>query len=262
MLTCTDEATSDLRLDISDIEVPPGISVRTLPCRIDTLEFVAPDVLRVMLRLPPANGLRYLAGQSVDVIDPAGTRRSYSIANSPGRNGESTKLELHVRAVGGGAMSEYWFKRARANDLLRLVGPRGTFFLRRTTGLDLVFLGTGTGIAPIKAMLEALDAASPEDSPRSICLYWGGRVPADLYWDPQAARPNLRYTPVLSRAGTAWSGRCGHVQDVLLADGFDPATTMVFACGSPLMIDSARCRVVEARLPPTRFLSDAFVASN
>lgn len=263
MLTCTDEAISDLHLDLSDVVVPGNITARTFPCRIAALERVAPDVIRVLLRLPPAICFRSVAGQSLDVIDPSGTRRSYSIANAPDRNGESTSLELHVRAVPGGLMSAYWFERARVNDLLRLVGPRGTFFLPRIAGLDLVFLGTGTGIAPIKSMLEVLDVASPEDSPRSICLYWGGRVPADLYWDPRALpRLALRYTPVLSRAASAWPGRRGHVQEVLLADGFDPATSMVVACGSPLMIDSARSRLVEAGLPSTRFLSDAFVASN
>jgi CDP-4-dehydro-6-deoxyglucose reductase len=262
MLTCTDEARSDLMLDISNVVIPAGITTRTLPCRISALELAAADVLRIALRLPPGKGLRYLAGQSVDVIDPSGTRRRYSIANAPDQHGESATLELHVRAVAGGSMSGYWFEQARANDLLRIVGPNGTFFLPSVAGLDLVFLATGTGIAPVKAMMEALAVCAPEDSPRSIRLYWGGRASADLYWDPQQVQMSLRYVPVLSRAGPQWGGRRGHVQDALIDDGLDPANELVVACGSAAMIDGARRRLTEAGLPAARFLSDAFVASN
>jgi CDP-4-dehydro-6-deoxyglucose reductase len=88
---------------------------------------------------------------------------------------------LHVRQVPEGAMSRYWFEQAKVNDLLRLRGPLGTFFLRNQAGMDLLLLATGTGIAPVKAILEGLARASANEQPRSTTLYWSGRHPEDLY---------------------------------------------------------------------------------
>ncbi|MBS0448194.1 MAG: 2Fe-2S iron-sulfur cluster binding domain-containing protein [Proteobacteria bacterium] len=255
ILTCARSATEDVVIDTEDL--PGGdIAVKTLPCRIDALERLAPDVLRVRLRLPPTAALRYLPGQSIDVIGREGLRRSYSIANAPTADG---KLELHIRQVDGGAFSRYWFDAAKAGDLLRLEGPLGTFFLRDAAGLDLVFLATGTGIAPVKAMLEDLAARPADAQPRSVRLLWGGRVRGDLYWQPQ--HPGLAYTPVLSRADAAWDGARGHVQDVLLQSPPDWSRAAVYACGSEAMIAGARERLVAAGLAPRRFLYDAFTSS-
>ncbi len=259
VLTCARSAAEDLHLDIEDL--PGGdIPLKTLPCRIDALERLAPDVLQVRLRLPPNAALRYLAGQAIDVIGKDGLRRSYSIANAPAAaDGQAGKLDLHIRKVDGGAFSRYWFVDAKTNDLLRLEGPRGTFFLRDVAGLDLVFLATGTGIAPIKAMLDDLVLRPADAQPRSIALLWGGRVRSDLYWQPE--HTGLAYTPVLSRAEAAWDGARGHVQDVLLQAPRDWARTVAYACGSEAMIDGARARLVAAGLAPQRFLYDAFISS-
>jgi CDP-4-dehydro-6-deoxyglucose reductase len=254
---------SDVRLDVEDMgplaEYPP----RVTPSRINVLERVADDVVRVVLRLPPTSQFRFLAGQHVDVTSPAGARRSYSIASAAAAPG---KVELHIRRVDGGRFSDYWFGAAKADDLLRFDGPRGSFFLRPVTDLDVVFLATGTGIAPIVSMLAQL-AATPDAQPRSVSLYWGGRHVQDHYLDPVAALPGLRYVPVVSRGGVRWQGAHGHVQDVLLADvalGRAPALAgaAVYACGSERMIHDARRALADAGLPPRRFHFDAFVGSD
>lgn len=259
ILTCASTAVTDLRLDTEDVAALANYPVKTLPCRIDTLDRVAPDVIRLTLRLPPKTVWRYLAGQYIDVIGQDGVRRSYSIAN---RSADDAKPELHIRKVDGGAMSDYWFGAAQANDLLRLEGPKGTFYLRDVSGLDLVFLATGTGIAPIKAMLADLASRPDESQPASVSLFWGGRCATDLYWAPLLSMPGLRYTPVLSRADSTWQGARGHVQDVLLAERHDLTRTAVYACGSEAMIEGARGALVQAGLPPKRYFSDAFVSSD
>jgi len=170
-------------------------------------------------------------------------------------------LELHIREVPGGVMSRYWFDEAKANDLLRLHGPLGTFFLRDVAGRDLVFLATGTGIAPVKAMLEGLAQASAADRPRSVTVCWGGRVPADLYWDAAAIDLEHRFLRVLSRADAAWTGERGHVQDLLLRRHPDWSATSVYACGSDAMIHGAREQLLAAGLDASQFHSDAFVCS-
>lgn len=259
VLTCTSAAASDLELDIEDVSELADIQVRTLPCRVDAIERVAPDVVQVRLRFPPNSALRYLAGQYVDVIGPGGTRRSYSIANAANASG---KVDLQIREVEGGVLSGYWFSTCAANDLLRIEGPKGTFFLRDVAGLDLVLLATGTGIAPVKALLEDLAQRPAEARPRSTTLYWGGRVEKDHYWQPAVEGVELRFVPVLSRAGDAWTGRRGHVHLALLQDRPDLANAVIYACGSQAMIDSAHAASLAAGLPARKFFSDAFVSSS
>ncbi len=263
VLTCTNEALTDVQLDVEDLGPLAGFPARVTPSRIDVLERVADDVVRVVLRLPPTSPFRFLAGQHVDVTSPTGARRSYSIASTAAAPG---RVELHVRRVDGGRFSDYWFGAAKAGDLLRFDGPRGSFFLRPVTGLDIVFLATGTGIAPILSMLAQL-AATPDARPRSVSLYWGGRHVQDHYLDPAATMAGLRYVPVVSRGGQQWQGAHGHVQDVLLADvalGRAPALAdaAVYACGSERMIRDAQRALAGAGLPPRRFHFDAFVGSD
>lgn len=158
-------------------------------------------------------------------------------------------------------MSDYWFKQAKPNDLLRLNGPLGTFFLRETVGMDLVFLATGTGIAPVKSMLESLAECQFDQRPRSITVLWGGRHAQDLYLNVDEIIGEFSYVPVQSRPANDWTGAKGYVQDVLLDAKPDLTNTVVYACGSDAMIHSAKIRLVEAGLPDKRFYSDAFVSS-
>ncbi len=258
ILTCARSATSDVLLEVEDLGGVQLIAAHTWPCRIQALEKLASDVLRVVLRLPPTSDFNFYPGQYIDLIGPGGVRRSYSVANAP----RADKLvDLHIRKVPGGALSAYWFGAAKINDLLRLHGPLGTFFLRASAGIHLAFLATGTGIAPVKAMLEGLAGLPQEAGPASVTVYWGGRTVADLYWDSARVGLAHRFVPVLSRAGAEWRGSCGYVQQALLADAPDLACTHVYACGSDAMIRGARAVLCAAGLPEHRFHSDAFVCS-
>jgi CDP-4-dehydro-6-deoxyglucose reductase len=258
ILSCVRSAQTDVTLeveDLGDVVLPPS---KTLPCRISSIDRLATDVVRIMLRLPPTADFRSIPGQYIDVIGPGGVRRSYSLANA---NTSDKTLELHIRAVDGGVMSDYWFKQAKANDLLRFNGPLGTFFLRSLDQIHLVFLATGTGIAPVKAMLESLANTAPEQAPQSVTVFWGGRTAEDLYIDPQAIPAGHRFVPVLSRAAEGWTGASGYVQNALLATQPDLARTAVYACGSDAMIRSAKASLLAAGLPDNRFFADAFVPS-
>jgi CDP-4-dehydro-6-deoxyglucose reductase len=259
-LTCTDTCDAPVSLAARDLAELAGLKLLTLPARIDSLTLLAPDVMQVRLRLPPNNGLRYLPGQFVELIGPNGVRRAYSVANASAAQG----LELQVRRVPGGAMSQYLFEQAKANDLVRLQGPRGSFHLGEVAGLHLVWLATGTGIAPFKAMLEGL-ASQPEATwPARIDLYWGNRVPQDAYWQPApgtlAGRLGLH--TVCSRAEADWTGLRGHVHiHALEKEGRDAASLRVFACGSPAMIASAQAAYAAWGLSDAHFHADAFVPS-
>lgn len=258
VLSCVRTATTELTIEVEDLTGVILPKVQTQPARIVSLERLAPDILRVKFRLPPTSDFSYLPGQYIDVIGPGGVRRSYSVANAPAID---KQLELHIRSVEGGVMSGYWFDSAKVNDLVRLNGPLGSFFLRPLRGLHLVFLATGTGIAPVKSMLEHLATSADDEQPMSITVYWGGREPQDLYCDLTGLHPKLRYVPVLSRAGQDWDGVCGYVQDAMLSDVPDLGSTVVYACGSDAMIHSAQAKLTKAGLPAQHFYSDAFVCS-
>jgi len=258
ILTCVRTAETDVALDIEDLG---GITLpqpKTLPCRISELEKLAPDVLRVKLRLPPTSTFSFIPGQYIDVIGINGTRRSYSLANV---SFSDKLLELHVRAVSGGTMSEYWFNHAKTHDLLRLNGPLGTFFLRECANTDVFFLATGTGIAPVKAILESLIHVPEGQQPQSITVLWGGRKPEDFYIDIATIPGKHHYIPVISRPNESWTGAKGYVQDVLLSTAPDLSKATVYACGSDKMIHDAKKLLSNAGLPIARFYSDAFVSS-
>lgn len=258
ILSCARSVQTDVTVEIEDLSefLPPPI--KTFPCRINAIDKLSGGVMCIKLRIPPNSDFNAMPGQYIDLIGPGGVRRSYSLANY---NSFNKYLEFHIREVEGGVMSDYWFSRARINDLLRLNGPMGTFFLRNLKNLHLVFLATGTGIAPVKAMLEKLAVAPASDQALSVTLYWGGREPQDLYCDPRQWYTDLKYNPVLSRASDEWLGSRGYVQKVFLDDRPDLKKTVVYACGSSDMIRSAKAELIQSGLPEQRFYSDAFVPS-
>lgn len=259
ILTCCRTALSDVELGVEDLSQFAGLKVKTLPCRVDSLRYIAGDVLEVILRLPPNTSFEYLPGQYIDVISKEGIRRSYSIANAPRDDG---KIELQIRRVPQGVMSKYWFEDVQVNDLLRFEGPQGTFALRGKDVKNIVFLATGTGIAPVKAMFESISKAVEKFAHINIWIYWGGRFSSDIYWEPSLPNVLLSFVPVLSRVSEGWVGRSGYVQDALVADGVELADSVVYACGSKEMIGSAKARLIALGLPSGNFYSDAFVSSN
>lgn len=258
VLTCCRTATADVWLDIEDLGRLAGVEVRTLPCRIDSLDMLAPDVIHLTLRLPPSATFFYLPGQYIDLIHGS-IRRSYSIANSARADGI---LELHVRRVASGVMSEYLFTHAKKNDLLRLEGPLGSFHFRETSNQNIVFLATGTGIAPVRAILEELASRPQLVTDKKIFVYWGGRTSEDLYWRPDFPELNLKFYPLLSRADPSWPGRVGYVQSAVVEDNIKLESAVIYACGSTLMIESAHQLLLEHGLDPSKFYSDAFVSSS
>jgi CDP-4-dehydro-6-deoxyglucose reductase, E3 len=269
-LSCCEAAGSDtLQLDAHALPALAGLRVLTLPARVASLHKPQPDLLLLKLRLPPHHGLRYLPGQWLELLGPDGLSRAYSVANADPNSDPSAQLELHIRKVPQGAMSRFLFgdpeqgvqPGVQPNQLLRLRGPRGSFHLRDVAGKRLLLLATGTGIAPLKAMLEAMATWAPAQQPAQVDLLWGNRVPQDFYWEPSTlALPfAFRFTPVASRANGAWQGAHGHVQQVWAQQqqaGLQAAPDQVYACGLPAMIEAAR-----GLFRHSAFYADAFLPS-
>jgi CDP-4-dehydro-6-deoxyglucose reductase len=221
--------------------------------------------MRLKLQLPATVALKYRAGQYVEFILRDGARRSYSMANAPENLGEPPMIELHLRHMPGGKFTDHVFGAMKEKEILRVEGPLGSFFLREDSDAPIVLLASGTGLAPIKAIVEHMRA---KGIARPTVLYWGCRRKADLYlhdWAIEAAavQPWLRYVPVLSEPADedAWSGRTGLVHHAVMADLPDLSAHQVYACGAPIMVDSAR-RDFSARcgLPEGQFFADSFTS--
>lgn len=258
ILTCCRAAAGDIALDVEPLDRLAGVEIRTLPSRIVSVERLADDIVGVVLKTPLASPVRFLPGQYVDVI-AEGVRRSYSLANAPRAD---NLLELIVRRYPGGALSGYFFERAKPNDLVRIEGPFGTFFLRDEGPRDLVFLATGTGIAPVKALLEELAGVPDRAASHRLRVFWGNRAADGFCWNPASLGLELAWHQLVSGVEPGWGGERGRVHDAAIADGIDPAATIVYACGSPAMIASASAALAALGLPARRFFSDAFVSSN
>jgi CDP-4-dehydro-6-deoxyglucose reductase len=265
-LTCCGAAQTDLVLEARTVSGAGEIPVRKLPTRVMSIEKPAADVAIVRLQLPASDSLRYHAGQYIDFILRDGERRSYSMANAPHTQGDKPWIELHIRHLPGGLFSDQVFGSMKPKDILRIEGPFGTFFLREESTKPMVLLASGTGFAPIKALIEHLQFKRID---RPAVLYWGCRRLVDLYqhdWALQAvaAMPHLRYVPVLSEAESSdeWKGRQGLVHEAVMADIGDLSGHQVYACGAPVMVDAAR-RDFTARcgLPEDEFYADAFTSA-
>jgi len=239
--------------------------VLKMPCRVLEMRRAAPDVALLRLQLPANQAFRYRAGQYVEFILRDGARRSYSMANAPHNLGTPPAIELHLRHMPGGKFTDHVFGAMKDKEILRMEGPYGSFFLRDDSDKPVVLLASGTGFAPIKAIIESM---REQASTRPVVLYWGGRSRADLYLHDWVERtvaewPALRYVPVLSepRPDDAWRGRSGLVHEAVMHDLPDLSGHQVYACGVPIMVDSARRDfVARCGLPEDELYADAFTS--
>ena len=200
------------------------------------------------------------AGQYVEFILRDGARRSYSMANAP-HNGPG--VELHIRHMPGGKFTDHVFTAMKEKEILRVEGPFGSFFLREDSDKPMILLASGTGFAPIKALIEHMQFKGIQ---RPATLYWGGRRPIDLYMDAWvrerlAQMPQLKYVPVISNASPDdnWNGRTGFVHKAVMEDFPDLSGHQVYACGAPIVVDSARAEyAANCKLPAEEFYADSF----
>jgi CDP-4-dehydro-6-deoxyglucose reductase len=175
-------------------------------------------------------------------------------------------MELHIRHMPGGKFTDAVFSTMKERDILRIEGPYGSFYLREQSEKPMVFVASGTGFAPIKALLEHLSFTG---SSRAVTVYWGGRRPSDLYlhdWmvATAAAMPNVTYVPVVSDAEAAdqWAGRTGFVHQAVLDDFADLSGMEAYVCGAPIVVESAQRDFVAQRgLPADAFFADSFTSA-
>lgn len=264
VLTCCASANSDVVLESRQVTDESAYPIKKLPVRVSALERASADVMVVTLQLPANDTFKYHAGQYVEFLLRDGSRRSYSMASAPHLQADKPMMELHIRHMPGGKFTDHVFGGMKEKEILRIEGPYGSFFLREDSDKPIVLLASGTGFAPIKAILQHMQH---QGITRPVALYWGGRRPADLYqsaWlEAQcAAMPHLRYVPVVSNAQPEdqWTGRTGFVHQAVLQDTPDLSGHQVYACGAPVVVASAQRDYLAAGLPDEEFFADAFTS--
>ncbi len=261
-LFCCAVPQSDLVIEAREVVGVGDIPIRKMPTRVNRLERISDDVIVMHLQLPASERLQYKAGQYIEFLLKDGKRRSYSMANAPH---DYDLLTLHIRHMPGGLFTDHVFNTMQEREILRIEGPLGTFFLQEDSDKPIVLLASGTGFAPIKAIVEH---AIYRDIKRPIVLYWGGRRPKDLYMHSLAEEwartlPNFSYVPVISHAQPedGWDGRTGFVHQAVMQDLPDLSAHQVYACGTPAMVDAARRDFVTlCKLPADEFYADSFTS--
>lgn len=254
ILTCNSIPKSDVSIDLEDLGNIKIYPKKIYPSKINEIKKITKEVIKITLRLPPNVSFSFNAGQYVNLIKN-GISRSYSIANFSEKS-----IEFFIKNYPGGEMSNYWFNHAKINDLIRLEGPIGTFFIRESNVNNIIFIATGTGVAPIKSILDSLDENKEKLKNKVIWVFNGARYKEDLFWQPGSK--NVNYIPVLSREAQDFKGFKGYVQDAVLDQKIDLQDAQVYACGSSEMINSAKELFVKNKLKESQFYSDAFVQTN
>ncbi|ARP83927.1 CDP-6-deoxy-delta-3,4-glucoseen reductase [Bordetella genomosp. 8] len=238
-LACQARAMSDLVLSLP-ARGPALAEPTTTDASVLHVRSACDGVLHVTLAVPEDGLPEYRPGQYMNILLPDGSKRSFSMASpSRGRGGE---IDLHIRRIPGGRFTDTFLAQAAPGMPLRIEAPLGGFCYHEEDYRPLLMVATGTGLAPIKAILESLldDADCPP-----IKLYWGVRTEADLYmrdviesWKDRLYE--FEFVPVLSRPDASWQGRRGHVQDAVAEDHDDLSEHAIYLCGSPAMVSEAK----------------------
>jgi CDP-4-dehydro-6-deoxyglucose reductase, E3 len=266
VLTCRANALSDVVLESRQVTEEGAFPIKKMPVRVISLEKKSDDVMVVKLQLPANDVMKFHAGQYIDFLLRDGDRRSYSMANAPHTLETSAPaIELHIRHMPGGKFTDHVFGAMKEKEIQRIEGPQGSFYLREDSDKPIVLLASGTGFAPIKAILEHMQHKGIQ---RPVSLYWGGRRPSDLYmndWIETLATqmPQLRYIPVISNATEQdnWQGRTGFVHSAVVQDIADLSGHEVYACGAPIVVESAKRDYTAAGLPDEAFFADSFTSA-
>ena len=236
ILACRSVPGSDCTVQPVDPEDAAVHASRRLECRVAAIEHATHDIRILQLDILSGGPFDYTAGQYVVLTFAGLPPRDFSLASTPG----AAQLEFQIRLAPGGLVTTHVMEELAVGDPVQLGGPMGTAHYRKNHRGPILLLAGGTGLAPIKAIVEsALAAGARQD----MFLYFGARSERDLYLEDhfkELARrhPNLTYVVVLSEPGGATDRRTGFLADAVAADftGFDGFKA--YLAGPPVMVES------------------------
>jgi len=252
----------------ADIDEEPDaklIPVRDFVASVVRVEKLTPTIRGIWLRLEQV--IHFQAGQYVLVHVPGvDAGRAFSIANSPAEVERTGIIELNVRIVRGGAATTWLHEQLQVGSTLRVAGPYGRFFVRKSAALPIVFMAGGSGLSSPRSMiLDLLDSGWGDP----ITLVYGQRTCAELYYDDEfrdlaTEHPNFHYVPALSDEpdGSGWSGARGFVHEAAraaFAGGF--AGHKAYLCGPPAMVEACIATLMQGRLFERDIYTEKFLSA-
>jgi CDP-4-dehydro-6-deoxyglucose reductase, E3 len=260
VLMCCAVPQEDVELEVEGVaSLTEAAAPKRWHARVQLMERLSPDLMRLHLVLPVGERIVFTAGQYINIVLDDGAKRAFSFANPPQADGCAV-IELHVRLIAGGRFTTQVFERMQVGDAIEFEGPLGRFTLQAASTRPILFVAGATGFAPIKSIVEDAFARGIQ---RPMQLYWGVRSSNDLYlldviehW--QREHKNFLFTPVLSQANATWPGRRGLVHEAMLADHPDLTGYEVYACGSVKMVEAAVPDFLAHGLAEQFCFSDAF----
>ena len=236
-LACQARPCSDLQLSAPERGVT-FVEPRRVTARVADVTALCEGVTRLRLRLPVEADLDYRCGQYINVWLDDDAPRSFSMATAPAGD----LIEFHIRRIPGGRFTDGLVQRLQPDDSVDVEFPLGVFCFHEDDWRPMILAATGTGIAPIRAILQSL-LDQPDCPP--VTLYWGVRTESDLYclqelesWRNRIYEFDI--VPVLSRGSEQWTGRRGYVQDAIAQDHPDLSEHALYLCGSPAMINDVK----------------------
>lgn len=215
---------------------------------LEKIFYLTPTVRTFRLRFPNGKGFPFVPGQFCMVDVPADDgrvkKKAYSIASPPH---ESEYLDLCIKLVEGG-FATTWFWTLKEGDTVNLGGPYGNFVLPNPINEDLVFVATGTGLAPFRSMLHTLYREG-QDFDREIWLIFGVRYEDEVLYDDEwqahvKTQPKFHYIPTISRPEN-WDGEVGYVQEKLKKYITSLTNTRIYVCGLVPMIEAVEKTAIE-----------------
>ena len=257
-LCCKALATEDLEIETRP-SVDDGLRNPIItPVRIEKLEKLNHDVMKMILKLPGKEALDFQAGQYLEFIMKDGSRRAFSIASRP----SDPLIELHLRLIEGGKFTQFVFNEMQEKTIHRIEAPLGQFYLRQSDK-PMIFVSGGTGFAPIKSVIEDMIESN---NTRSIFLYQGVKAEEDLYmheicelWKKKYS--NIKYIPIFSdpNEDDNKSIRRGLVHSAVMEDFQTLSDVQVYCCGAPILVETAFKEFTKKKsLPENEFYADAF----
>ncbi|MCC6076712.1 NADH:ubiquinone reductase (Na(+)-transporting) subunit F [Pseudomonas sp. GCM10022188] len=265
-LACCATVQSDVTIE-AEIEEDPdaeNLPVRDFPGVVSRIESLTPTIKGIWLKLDAPDGMRFQAGQYVNLVLPDGIgSRAFSIANAPEEGGE---IELNIRIVPGGRGTTYVHEQLKAGDRLTISGPYGRFFVKKSADVPVIFMAGGSGLSSPRSMI--LDLLT-EGFEKPIALIYGQRNRDELYYHDEflalaERHPNFRYVPALSHEpeGSGWQGFRGFVHEAAkeyFANDF--RGHKAYLCGPPLMIDSCITTLMQGRLFERDIYTEKFISA-
>lgn len=218
---------------------------------------LAHDVME--LTLVPEEPIAFQSGQYASIINQElGLERSYSFSDPQEEGG---KLRFHIRHVPGGRFSSWLFAGDRTGSQLRVRGPYGQFHYHESDNA-IVCVAGGTGLAPIKCILESMTVPQRQ---RDVFLFFGARQQRDLYCleKIEALRSvwggRFEFIPVLSEesADSDWAGRRGLVTEYL-CEFLAGHSCEAYLCGPPPMVDAVEVELIKTGIPASSIYADRF----